>query len=386
MPWPRTHAQTSRVALALRGACVAGLIVASAIAAGGCRQHAPAQQADSPPSPLQIGRESVATVQTQEIRTGPTISGELSAETQATVRAQVGGSIVRMLFEEGQTVKRGAVLAQIEARDLQQGVASADVAVQTAQQALELAQREVQRTDRLVSGGALSQRDLDTARNALATAQSQLAAAQARATSARAQLGDTTVRSPISGVVARKPANAGDVVTPGSELYTLIDPSSMRLEASVPADQIGGLRVGVPVSFTVKGYDDRFNGQIVRISPAADPSTRQVPIFVSIPNTNGALIAGLFAEGRVETDVKRALVVPGTAIEGAEGNVTATRVKDGKAEKVNVRLGVRDRQTERVEIVQGLGEGDVVLTGAARDITPGTPVVIVSRDAATTSQ
>lgn len=371
-----------RHAPSLRASCAAVALVSVCLGAA-CRRQPQASPAESAPPPLQIGSESVATVQTQEIRTGPTISGELSAETQATVRAQVGGSIVRMMFDEGQVVKKGAVLAQIEARDLQQAVTSADVAVQTSQQALDLAQREVQRTDRLVSGGALSQRDLDTARNNLATAQSQLAAAQARATSARAQLGDTTVRSPISGVVSRKPANTGDVVATGSELYTLIDPSSMRLEAAVSADQLGGLRVGVPVSFTVKGYEERFNGKIVRISPAADPATRQVPIFVSIPNTNGALIAGLFAEGRVETDIKRTLVVPGTAVEGAEGAVTATRVKDGKAEKVSVRLGVRDRQTESVEVVAGLGEGDVVLTGAARDVTPGTPITIVSRDAAT---
>jgi len=361
----------------------ASVVLMVALAGSACRRQTPAQQAAAP-QPLQIGSESVATVQKQEIRTGPAISGELAADTQATVRAQVGGSIVRMLFDEGQTVKRGAVLAQIEARDLQQGVTSADIAVQTAQQSVELAQREVTRTDRLVSGGALSQRDLDTSRNALANAQSQLAAAQARATSARAQLGDTTLRSPISGVIARKPANAGDVVSAGSELYTIIDPSSMRLAASVPADQIGGLHVGVPVSFSVKGYAERFNGQIVRVSPAADPATRQVPIFVSIPNTSGVLIAGLFAEGRVETDIKRALVVPNTAVEGTGEALSATRVSGGKAEKVTVRVGVRDRQTENVEVVAGLGEGDIVLTGAARDVTPGTPVVIVSRDAATT--
>jgi RND family efflux transporter MFP subunit len=354
------------------------IVAAGAACNGGNEQQ---QQAAAPTPAVQIGAESVTTVRTEEIRTGPVISGELSAETQATVRAQVGGSVVRMAFEEGQAVKKGAVLAQLEARDLKEAVSSADVAVQAAEAALRLAQTEAQRAERLVAGGALSQRDLDNAVNAVVNAQSQVAAARSRATSARAQLGDVVVRSPISGVVSRKPANAGDVVTAGTELYTVIDPASMRLEASVPTDQIRDLRPGVPVVFTVRGYDETYTGKIDRVSPAADPGTRQVSIFVSIPNTSGRLIAGLFAEGRVQTEVKKALVVPGTALDTASGSPTATRVKDGKAERVQVTLGLRDSGSERVEVVSGLAEGDTVLIGAARGVTPGTPVSIAATPA-----
>jgi RND family efflux transporter MFP subunit len=340
-----------------------------------------AEEAPAAAPAVQIGAESVATVRTEEIRTGPVISGELSAATQATVRAQVGGSVVRMAFDEGEAVRKGAVLAQLEARDLKEALSSADVAVRAAEAALQLAQTEAQRAERLVAGGALAQRDLDNARNAVVNAQSQLAAARSRATSARAQLGDVVVRSPISGVISRKPANAGDVVTAGTELYTVIDPASMRLEASVPTDQIRDLRPGVPVVFTVRGYDETYTGKIDRVSPAADPGTRQVPIFVSVPNTSGRLIAGLFAEGRVQTAVKKALVVPGTAIDTAGGSPTATRVKDGKAERVQVTLGLRDSGSERVEVVTGLADGDTVLIGAARGVTPGTPVNIAATPA-----
>jgi RND family efflux transporter MFP subunit len=350
-----------------------GAVVLAALA--GCSRGETAAAPQQAP-PVQIGRESVTTVKTESIATGPAISGELSAETQATVRAKIGGSVVSMAAEQGQTVAKGAVLARIEARDLGEAVSSADVAIRAAEQALKLAQTEVQRAARLVAGGALAQRDLDNARNAVVTAESQVAAARARGTTARAQLGDTVVRSPIRGVVSRKPANTGDVVAMGAELYTVIDPSSMRLEAAVPSDQIQHLRPGLPVVFTVKGYDDPYQGTITRINPAADPVTRQVPILVSIPNTTGRLIAGLYAEGRVETAAKKALVVPGTAIDSAGGSPSVTRIKDGKAERVTVSLGLRDTRTERVEVVSGLVEGDIVLTGAARGVTPGTPVTI----------
>jgi RND family efflux transporter MFP subunit len=352
--------------------CVAVLVAAGCN--GGSESDAPAPA--GPPA-IQIGAESVAAVRTEEIRTGPLISGQLSAEREATVRAEVGGSIVQTAFEEGQPVRKGSVLARIDARDLLDASASAAVAVSSAENALKLAQSELQRTERLVSGGALAERDLENARNAVANAESQLAAARARAASVRAQVADLTVTAPIAGVISDKAVNTGDVVAPGAALYTIIDPSSMRLEASVPSEQIGGLRPGATVQFTVRGYEGQtFTGKIERISPVADPATRQVPIFVSIPNAGGRLIAGLYAEGRVETQVKRSLTVPGTAVDLASGSPVVTRVRDGKAERVTVTTGIRDQETERIEILKGLNEGDVLLTGAARGVTPGTPVTI----------
>jgi RND family efflux transporter MFP subunit len=351
-------------------------VLAGTVAVVACDRNE-AEEAPAEPAPIQIGSESVIVVQSEELRTGPIVSGQLSAQREATVRAEVGGSLVQMTFEEGQPVKQGAVLARIDARDLTDAAMSAKVAVASAEAALTLAQSEAQRTESLVKGGALAQRDLENAQNAVVNAQSQLAAARARLASAQAQLGDTVVRAPITGVISDKAANAGDVVTPGTALYTIIDPSSMRLEASVRSDEIGALKPGMPVEFTVRGYAGQtFSGQIERISPAADPATRQVPIFVSIPNASGRLIAGLYAEGRVQTEVRRGLVVPATAVDETGATPTVTRVRNGKAERVEVKLGIRDREIERVEIVSGLSEGDVLLTAAARSVTPGTPVSI----------
>jgi membrane fusion protein (multidrug efflux system) len=329
------------------------------------------------PAPVQVGRESTVTVGRGEIQTGPAISGQLAAAKEATVRAKVGGSLVNLPVEEGEPVKRGQVVARIEARDLRDAAESARVNARSAENALRLAQSEWQRTETLVKGGALAERDLDNARNAVATAEAQLAAARARLSTTEQQLGDTTVESPLTGVVSAKSANAGDVVQPGAPLVTVIDPSSMRLEASVPSERIGDVRIGSEVTFQVRGYPGQtFTGKIVRISPAADPATRQVPIFVSIPNTSGRLIAGLFAEGRVNSQAKHALVLPVGAIDMTGPSPAVTRVRNGKAERVTVELGLRDPETERVEILSGLNEGDMVLTGGSRGVTPGTPVQV----------
>jgi len=173
-------------------------------------------------------------------------------------------------------------------------------------------------------------------------------------------------------------------VQPGSEMFTIVDPSSMRLEASVPAEALSALRVGDPVEFSVNAYPDRtFTGRVERINPAADPTTRQVRIHVGIPNTGGRLVAGLFAEGRVATDARNAAVAPRNAIDVRGIRPVAVRVKNGRAERVEVELGIKDEERGRVEITKGIAAGDTLLVGAAVGISPGTPVrVSAPRDQA----
>jgi RND family efflux transporter MFP subunit len=158
-------------------------------------------------------------------------------------------------------------------------------------------------------------------------------------------------------------------------MFTIVDPSSMRLEASVPSDALTALRIGDPVEFTVNAYRDRtFTGRVERINPTADPATRQVRIYVAIPNTGGRLVAGLFAEGRVATDARTAVVAPRSALDVRGIRPIAVRIKNGRAERVEVELGLEDEATERVEIRQGLAAGDTLLVGAALGVTPGSPV------------
>ena len=208
----------------------------------------------------------------------------------------------------------------------------------------------------------------------MTAAEAQLAEARARLVTASKQLGDAVVRAPLDGIVADRAVNTGDVVTPGTALFTIIDPSSMQLEASVPSEELALLRVGAPVQFTVRGYREPFEGRIERISPQADPTTRQVPIFVSIPNTGGRLVAGLFAEGRVVSSTAEGLVVPSAAVNETQASPWVLRLTDGKTEKIEVKVGLRDERTERVQLVAGVNEGDILLRGAAQGITPGTPV------------
>jgi RND family efflux transporter MFP subunit len=327
-------------------------------------------------SPVRIGTENIVTVMRGTIVVGPVVSGELRAEREATVRAEIGGSITQLEVEEGQTVRKGTVLGRIETRTLDDVRQSAMSSVRSAENQLAVSRRELERTETLVKAGALAARDLDVARNNVTAAEAQLADAKSRLASAERQLGDTVLRAPINGVVSRRMANMGDVVSVGSELFTIIDPSSMRLEAAVPSDDLSRLRLGATVEFTVRGYEQPFQGRIERIAPQADPATRQVPIYVAIPNVGGRLVAGLFAEGRVVSEAADGLVVPSNAVNTTGASPWVLRVTDGRTEQVNVSLGLRDPRTERVQVASGLNEGDTLLRGAAQGITPGTPVSV----------
>ena len=353
-----------------------GVVVLAAAILAGCGGQPEEPAAAAAPAIVQVGQENVVTVEAGRIVTGPIVSGELRPAREATVRAELGGSMTAVLVEEGELTKQGAVIGRIETRTLDDVRQSAASAVRSAESQLALAQREVARTEQLVKAGAIAARDLDLARANVATVEAQVADAKSRLAAAERQLGDAVIRAPLTGVVSDRSVNRGDVVSPGTALFTIIDPSSMRLEASVPSDDLTALRVGAKVEFTVRGYDQTFTGTIERIAPQADAATRQVPIYVAIPNVGGRLVSGLYAEGRVVSQSESGLVVPIAAVHTDGAEPWALRITDGKTERVAVALGLRDPRTEQVHVVSGLDKGDTLLRGASQGIPPGTAVQV----------
>jgi len=328
---------------------------------------------------ITVGPENIAVVSNSTIMSGPSVSGTLEPEREAVLRAQMPGSVLQTYADQGQAVNAGAVLARIDASGVQDAYTSARAQVVAARNAADIASKDQARNEKLLAAGAIAERDIEQSKRASIAAQAALEDANSRLASAERQYRSTTVTAPFAGVVSDRPVSAGDVVQPGTALYTVVDPSSMRLEASVPAEQLSLIRVGVPVAFTVSGYPGRqFVGHITRVNPTADPATRQVRIYASIPNAVRTLVGGLFASGRVSTATRNGLVVPSAAVDVRGTEPVVTRVKGGKAEHVNVQIGLTDKSTETTEILAGLMAGDTLLLGAAQGITPGTPVRVTA--------
>lgn len=350
-----------------------GLVLTSFLVSCQGQSDAKAEVAEDPS--ILIGRENITVVQNITLRTGPTISGSLEAQREATVRAEVGGAILETFAEQGEPVQKGRLLARIDDTAIKDQLISARSAARSSQNALEVAKREEARSERLAQAGAIAERDLELAQHTRIDRESQLADAQARLVAAQQQFARTQIRAPFSGIVSERPANAGDIVQPGGALFTIVDPSSMRLEATVPAEQIAALRVGIPVDFTISGFAGRtFTGKIERINPAADPETRQVRIYVEIPNAGRSLVVGLFAEGRVALEAREGLGVPASAVDVRGTSPAVLRLRGARVERVPVKLGIRDDVAELVEIVSGVSAGDTLLLGSAQGLSEGTVV------------
>ncbi|HEY6827704.1 MAG TPA: efflux RND transporter periplasmic adaptor subunit [Gemmatimonadaceae bacterium] len=356
-----------------------GITFASVVALGGslaCKGTESAKSATTPTAMI-VGPENIAIVKAEQIRSGPAVSGTLQPEQNATVRAEVGGTVLQAAVEQGTRVNKGQLIARIDDAALRESELSARAAVTTAQNSVDLNKRQMERNEALLKAGAIAERDVDITRNQYTAAEAQLANARAQLANAQKQLSKSTIEAPFSGIVSARTVSAGDVVQPGAALYTIVNPSTMRLEASVPADQLSAVRFGIPVDFTVSGYPTRhFTGRITNINPVADPTTRQVRIIVSLPNENGVLVGGLFADGHVASDVRSAPVLPIAAVDERGLRPFVMRIKNGVVQKSDVELGIRDAANETVEIRSGVQAGDTILLGAARGISENTPIKV----------
>jgi RND family efflux transporter MFP subunit len=182
----------------------------------------------------------------------------------------------------------------------------------------------------------------------------------------------TRILAPFTGIVSDRPASAGDIVAPGTPIATIVDATSMELEASVPAEELGSVRVNLPVTFTLSGYPSRtFQGRISRVNPVADPATRQVRVYAELAAAGTPFVSGLFATGRIAAQSRSGITVPESAVDESGLSPTVLRVKGGKTERVEVKIGLRDAALERIELTSGIAAGDTVLIGAATGVSPG---------------
>jgi len=314
------------------------------------------------PKPLLVAAEDVHTVKNAAIASGPAVIGSVQPERRADLRAEVSAIVMQVVRENGDVVRRGDLLVRLDDTSIRDALASAEAAARSAEQASEQAKRQYERMKTLRASGMASAQALDDAEGRRNSATSDLEAAKTRVVAARQQLARTEVRAPFDGIVSDRKVSAGDTAQVGKELLKVIDPATMRFEGMVSADQIGSVKAGQAVSFRVNGYGDTdFAGKVRRVNPSANPTTRQVEVLVDFATQKAPRLAGLYAEGRVETETAASLTIPATALVRDGDKASAWVVKDGKLAKVEVKLGERDPRTGDWAVSAGLAEGAQIL-------------------------
>lgn len=346
-------------------------------ACGGAEQEATAAT-DTTTTPVLLTPAEVAVAGSAEITSGVLLSGTLEPERRVLVTAQAAGVLGELTVDRGSRVGAGQRIGAIQAEGVRSQAAGARAGVDAAEAQLEVARIQRDAARRLFQAGAMSRVDYENAVAAFRAAEAQVAVARANATAAGEAAGYTIVKSPINGTVSNKVVEAGQIVRPGDEIVTIVNTSALELAGNIPVDQAGKVSVGQPVSFTIDAFPGReFRGTVARKDPAANPSTRQVGIYVRLPNPNGEITAGQFARGQVAGDrATHAVTVPITAVmtSGAESSVIV--IDNGALARRTVTVGARDEAAGRVAIMSGIAAGDSVLVRPNAQTPMGQPVLI----------
>jgi membrane fusion protein, multidrug efflux system len=348
----------------LRQLGLAAAVVVSIFSLAGCGKGAsgmtPEKEAQAK---MLISPEDLLTISTNALASGPSITGSIEPERRADLRAEVPAVVLAVLKENGDPVKRGDLLVRLDQTAIRDSLTAAEASARAADQAYEQAERQFQRMATLRQTGVVSTQQLEDVEIRRNTAQSDRAAARTRVVTARQQLARTEVRAPFDGIVSDRKVSAGDTAAIGKELLKVIDPSSLRFEGLVSADSVGAVKAGQHVWFKIHGFaSEDFTGVVTRVNPAANVTTRQVEVLVAFDDAKKQPnVAGLYAEGRIETQTSAALSLPGASVVREGDNSFAWRVNGGKLSKVAVMLGERDARTGAFAVRSGLAEGDKVL-------------------------
>ncbi len=347
----------------IRTVSLAVLCIASLATLAACKPGAGNTPDKAAVAPLLISPEDVLRVESNALGSGPSITGSIEPERRADLRAEVPAVVLAVVKENGDPVKRGDLLVRLDQTSIRDSLNSAQSSMSAASQAYDQAERQFQRMSKLRETGVVSMQQLEDVEVQRNAAQSDREAARSRLVTARQQLERTEVRAPFDGIVSDRKVSAGDTTQVGKELLKVIDPTSLRFEGRVSADAIGTVKAGQHVSFRIHGFDERsFDGKVLRVNPSANATTRQVEVLVAFADDKQQPdVAGLYAEGRVETLSTASLTLPAASVVREGDNTFAWRVKDGKLQKVKVELGDRDLRTGLFAVNAGLQSGDSVL-------------------------
>jgi RND family efflux transporter MFP subunit len=331
------------------------LVLAGGGALVGCGSHPQHPAAPSLPAvPVRV-----QTVQPRQRTATEEVVGTVRSKLRSVIEAKVSGRIARMLVVPGQQVQAGALLVELDAREIQ-------ARYDQARALLEQAEREYKRRQALLKDNTISPAEFDAA-------ESQLRVAQAAVQEAETLLTYTKVVAPFTGLVTAKRADVGDLAAPGKPLLEMEDPTTLRLEADVPEALLDKVKLGDKLPVTIPAAGLTVVGVVSEITPVADPASRTFPVKVDLPPAAG-LRSGQFGRVAVPVAQLQAIRVPSQAVILRGQMELAFVVSDGRAQMRLVKTG--KRLNGEVEIVSGLNAGEQLVVDGAAGLRDGQPVTI----------
>lgn len=357
------------------------IAVGSAIllAATGCtKKDAASKTTDE--NVVQVNAADVARVESRTLESGVAFTGDLAPVQTVEINARFEGDLESVMAREGQRVRKGQALAKYLPTDVNDRLAAAEAGVLAARAGLSAADNGARRVKKLADAGAASPSDLEAADAQKTAAQAALDNAIAVRNRAQEDAARLDVPSPIDGWVSKVAVHGGDRTAVGDPLFVVVDNTTLELSATVPAEALSRVQLGTPIRFRVDGYpNETFEGKVDRVNPTTEPGTRQVRIYMRLPNPDGRIVGGLFASGRVVDTVREnAVTAPLSAIRKEGQQDVVYRLRSGRAQKVIIRKGVIDDDRGVVELIGDVTVGDSLLTGILPGLKDSAKVLILS--------
>jgi membrane fusion protein (multidrug efflux system) len=287
-----------------------------------------------------------------------TFNGSLLAYDSIDVRTELSGRVRAIHFTDGQEVKAGDLIIEIDTEELEAQLLSA-------REQLELAILNAQRLESLQATNSVPVRERDEAVSRREVFRAEVTLLEARIRKGR-------ITAPFDGVLGLRRVSPGQFLEPSSIITTLQTVRRLRLDFSIPERYRGSVGAGMPVRFTVAGFADSFSGTVSAIDPRVDQNTRSVIVRADVDNDERKLLPGNYARVELVITRDKAIVVPAIAVVRSLNSVSVFLLRDGLAVRREIEIG--ERTPTEVEIKSGLQAGDVVITEGIQAVRDGRPV------------
>ncbi|KUM04052.1 efflux RND transporter periplasmic adaptor subunit [Chromobacterium subtsugae] len=317
----------------------------------------------SAPVARSLSSADVIKAQIQPLAATIPFTGSLTALASSAVAAEVDANVREVKVREGEAVRRGQLLAVLDAEALGQSVEEQNAQLDNTKSRLKLAKVKLDKQRELLGKGFISQVAYDELESDYRVKEGELRAQASQVARAKRLLQDTQVKAPIDGVVFERKINPGEVASRNMKLFSIANLSVLEIAATVPSRLVSQVRVGMDASFSVDGRSELQHGEVVRINPVAIPGTRSFTLFIRVQNPAGQLKVGQFAKGGVVLRaVKDQVVVPLSSVRDIDSQPWLMVAEKGKLVKKPVTVQLR-AENERQAAVAGIAPGASVIVG-----------------------
>jgi RND family efflux transporter MFP subunit len=287
--------------------------------------------------------------------------GTVTARTVAQIAPKVPARILAINVNTGDAVKAGQIVARLDPAELQSRVNQTRSALAAAEAQSAKAGADLRRTQSLFDQEAATQQSLESAQAAAHTSAAQVAEARAAIATAESVLEETVLRTPFDGTVLKRNLEPGDMALPGSPVLTVQSGQRLRVEASIPTSCAGNLRLGD--SLQARIAENNYSLKVEEITPAADPKTSTVLVKAGLEHSPSTK-PGMFVWLEQKCGSRKSLLIPSSAVNRSGQLESVLLVLDGNTRLRHIRTG--KTHDGWVEVLSGLNEGDVVLTGEGK--------------------